>query len=105
ALAVLEQGKHARALHAEGLGHERDQEEAEEHGHREVVHELPDRAPDLRPGALLGGRGETQGGLARGQGGIDPRSFQAQILSRLTTRVPAKRSWSPPPEAATIKNP
>jgi hypothetical protein len=90
ALAVLEQGQHARPLDAEGLGHERDQEEAEENGHGQVVDQLPHRAPDLRTGAFLGG-GEGEAGLA-GDGGLDPRGVQVQPLSRRTTRVPARRS-------------
>ena len=102
ALAVVEQRQHARALDPERLRDEGDEEEAEQHRHREVVDELPECPPDL--GArLLAGRSDGEAGLAGD--GFDARGFQVQVLSRRTTRVPAIRSWRAVPPKATMKNP
>jgi hypothetical protein len=110
ALAVLEQGQHARPLNAEGLGHERDQEEAEEHRHREVVQQLPNRPPDPDP-LLLSGRvrARSEADRLRGDrwGGLDPHGLHAHALRGppRTTRVPATRSWRPSSATAIIRKP
>jgi hypothetical protein len=97
AVPVVEKGLHARSLDPEGLGHEGDEEEAEEDGDGQIVQELPRRPPEAQPRPRSGWRRDRGKVGGRGRGRLEAPGVQAHGRLRLTTRVPAMRSCRPPP--------
>src|SRR5262249_45308606 len=71
---------------------------------RQVVGQLPERAPHVEARSLRGGRErEARGGLAHHW--LRAGGFQGQAPCRRTTRAWAIWSWRPWPPNAIIRNP